>query len=209
VQAEALTRRLLELDPSNREARMLHNAANETLRRSSIQERIQANVRAVDDLLAAQRFPEAISSLESALALYPDNALLSARLAEARESYEQHLLAERRTTMEPPVGNDRTVLVAPDTLDRTSPPSGGPPEDFTRFFGSAEVNEPLDAFLTVLSCSDPYREGPLRLAASRSDGPKAICAFRKTVRSPANTQSFAGMALASRYRTREPRTART
>lgn len=168
VHAEALAQELLAIEPSNREARMLHSAASEALRRSSIQERIQAARRTAEDLLARGRFDEAVSALESAMALSPGDSLLSDRLAEVRKAVEQRQTQGRRPGTGPPAEGDRTVLVDADTLDRSPPPAATLPEDFTRFFGSAELDAPLNAFVTVLSCPDPYREGQTFPVKTRS-----------------------------------------
>ncbi len=71
VQAQSVARELLKLDPRDQEARKLLELVQQSLQQLSVQDRIEANLKAVDDLIEGKLFPEAISSLESALALFP------------------------------------------------------------------------------------------------------------------------------------------
>ncbi len=88
--AQAAVREILDLDAANREARELREKIQRELRRRKVQAPVEELVRKAEEDLAGRRFAKAITSLEAALQLDPDNADLRTRLEQARESRERH-----------------------------------------------------------------------------------------------------------------------
>jgi serine/threonine protein kinase len=183
VEAQTIVRNILDLDPTNPEARELRERVQESLQRMSSQSRIEANLKAVEDLMARGSFHEATVSLQSALRQYPDSPEVAKLLEEARRLQEQRLHAQQERTVG--LTGARTILVDPKTTDPKTtdlppPPESAaePPPNFTRYFGlgKPESDVPLSAYLTILSCPDSFREGqtvPIRSSSftiGRSQG---------------------------------------
>ena len=200
VEAQAIVRNIMDLDPTSPEARQLRDQVQQSLREMSAQSRIEANLKAVESQIVLGLFPEAIVSLESALRLYPDSPEIAKRLEEARRLQEQRLRAQPRRTEEPPSPSgktqpaagrkaDQTLLVDPKKLDLPSPPpeesAPEPPQDFTSYFPKPESDEPLTAYVMILSCPDSFREGhsvPVRsspFTIGRSEGDLLIMKIRR------------------------------
>ncbi len=181
VEAQSAVRGILELDPSNSEARRLREEIEESLQRMSAEAWIAAKLKAVDAQIARGSFNEAIASMDAALRLHPGSPEIAARLQDI-----QRLQQERARPQQPLVPEtDRTVLIDRKSADLPPTPEEAPdaPEQFTRFFGKpepdepaadftrtfkSESNEPLNAYVTIVSCADSFRVGqsiPIRSPA--------------------------------------------
>ncbi len=89
--AQGNLRRILELDPSNREALKLRPA----IQASSVRPRVESLLKNAEKEIASRRFPEAIQLYESALRLDKQNLQIRQLLDEAREQHEQRKGAAR------------------------------------------------------------------------------------------------------------------
>jgi serine/threonine protein kinase len=179
VEAQAFVRNILDLDPANGEARLLRQRVEESLRKMSARSRIEAILNAAEGQITKRQFHEAIASLESALKLDADDPDVVKFLARARGLQEQESRA-RMTQSGSGLEADRTLLVDPKITDLPPPAQESAvdlPQDFTTFFGKTEAGEPLNAYVTILSCPDSFREGqtvpvqssPFRIGRSEGD----------------------------------------
>ncbi len=172
VEAQAAIRGILELDPSNAEARRLRGQVEESIQRMSVQEQIAATLKAVDDQIERGTLNEAVASLESTRRLDPASPKVAARLQEIQRLQQERARPKQPLGPEP----DRTVLIDRKSTDLPPTPEEAPdaPEQFTRFFGKpepdepaadftrtfkSESNEPLNAYVTIVSCADSFRVG--------------------------------------------------
>ena len=86
--AQTLIRRVLELDPANRDARRLRTAVQEQVRARTLRAKVETLVRTGEQCLAARTFDEAVEAFQSALRL--NNAPeIAAQLASAQALLEQ------------------------------------------------------------------------------------------------------------------------
>jgi serine/threonine-protein kinase len=176
VQVEPILRNSLELDPMNPEAKKLRAQLQQALRqmsvRLSVRSQIEANLKAVDDQIARGLLAEASLSMESALRMYPNEPEFAKRLEQVRQ-LQNRARAQARVPEESPrpakdteqtggLKADLTVLV--DSKGTDLPPwpeesSAQPVREFTEYFGKPELDGPLHASITILSCPDSFREG--------------------------------------------------
>jgi serine/threonine protein kinase len=169
AEAEPILRNIVELDPANREARQLLSQVVASLRQRFVSSGIEANLRAADDQISRGLLAEAAESLEAALRLYPGQPEFAKRLEEVRGLRQQQAETEARQHGEPPAvatrgpNADTTMLVDAKSADLPPPdqPGAPPPPDLTAYFGTADVEEPLRASVTIVSCPDSFREGEM------------------------------------------------
>ena len=93
--AHSVVRRVLELDPGNKEARQLREQIQQQLHRQSVQPRIEALVKSGEEAVASRRFQDAIPLFESALRLNPADSGIRIRMDTARKLMEECAVAAR------------------------------------------------------------------------------------------------------------------
>jgi hypothetical protein len=93
--ANTVVRSMLELDPSNREARQFREAIQEQLQWRAVKPRVEALVKGAEESLAQRQFPEALEMFESALKLDNGDTSIRIRMEQARAAYEQSRRAEQ------------------------------------------------------------------------------------------------------------------
>ena len=94
-QANVALQRILELDPSNRDAHGLMSGVKQQLHRRNVQPRIDGLIKRADEFVSARNFRQAAESIEAALKLSQTDSSLRARLEEIRKLQEQALKAEK------------------------------------------------------------------------------------------------------------------
>ena len=171
VEAQAMVRNIVDLDPANPEVRELRAQVEQSLRQMSARAQIEAALKAVEGEIARGQFDYAIGSLESATRLDPSSPEVAKLMEEARAALQRE---QKRRTEEPPnpsgegeraagFEGDRTVLVDPKKMADFAPPpekpDAAPPRDVTAYFGKPGSDKPLSAYVTILSCPDSFREG--------------------------------------------------
>jgi eukaryotic-like serine/threonine-protein kinase len=82
--AQAILSEVFDLDPANREARLLRETIQGQLLDRLIRPKVEALIKKADDALAARRSEEAIESFEAALRLDRDNKVVAEKLEDAR-----------------------------------------------------------------------------------------------------------------------------
>ncbi|MGH9593411.1 MAG: protein kinase domain-containing protein, partial [Bryobacteraceae bacterium] len=104
-EATALTRKILDLDPSNAEARQLREAIQEEMRQRAIRPRVAALMRQAETEAQRRNYPYALRAVESALRLIPADPAIrhyQANLVAIAERVEEatRSLARARAEME-------------------------------------------------------------------------------------------------------------
>ena len=87
-EAQAMVRRILDLDPANAEARQLRDQISRQVQRRSVRPKVENLLKDAERELAERRFGEATESLESALRLDPNDSSIRVRLDESRRLAE-------------------------------------------------------------------------------------------------------------------------
>jgi serine/threonine-protein kinase len=183
VESQAAIRNILELDPYHREARKLREAVQSRIAAMSVQSRVEAIVKSAEDQISRQMYSEAKASLESALRLSPASVeaarLLDEVVRRTREQQQRSRLEQSKSS--PELTADRTVVVDPQIADLPPPAppdrTAEPPREVTRYFKISGRAEPLKAYLTIVGCPDPFREGqtiPIESSRLLSAGMKGI-----------------------------------
>lgn len=94
-EAQAAAQKILELDPSNREAQSLLQQVRQRLQRRLIQPRINAMLQKAEQEVQSREFRSAIECLESALRLTGTDPAIEGRLGQVRNLLEHSRRAER------------------------------------------------------------------------------------------------------------------
>jgi len=94
-EAQAAAQRILELDPSNREAHALLVSVKQKLQRRLIQPRIDGLLQKAEQEVQARSFGTAIEALESALRLSHTDPAIQGRLTQVKALQEQARKADR------------------------------------------------------------------------------------------------------------------
>jgi serine/threonine-protein kinase len=102
--ALSLLNEAIDLDAANQAARQLRDAVQVELRRRLVRPRIEAMLGKADQSLAEGNYNDAVQTLESALRLDPDDAMLQARSRDAQQQRHQtresqRLVAEARADL--------------------------------------------------------------------------------------------------------------
>jgi serine/threonine protein kinase len=170
VEAEALARKVLELDPSNRECRSLLQQLQKPLRQMSVRTRVEALLKKAQDAMAAGQFREALESLEVAARLDAANPQIQTLREDLRRAQDEHLRAQRLAAEEEQklrgrgqaaASPDATMLLQKsDILPPVPEEPSVPAEEFTRLIGKSVLEKPgFNAYITILSCPDSFHEG--------------------------------------------------
>jgi serine/threonine protein kinase len=94
-EAAPLLREILDLDPGNRRARELREAAQAKPARKPMPPVVDALVKTGEQELNARRFAEAIQNFESALHIDPNNSQIRILIDQARTAQERNVIADR------------------------------------------------------------------------------------------------------------------
>jgi serine/threonine protein kinase len=168
IDAEPLVRKILELDPNNSEARVLRDKVLHSIRQRPIGQRVEAVLKAARDALAAGQFQAALESLDAAARLDSANQHINNLRADVRRAQEESIRArslaeeeeqKREEGQAGPSRDDATIHLKVEI----SPPGQeplAPAEGLTKFIAKSELEKPaFNAYLTILSCPDSFREG--------------------------------------------------
>jgi serine/threonine protein kinase len=185
VEAQALARKILELDPYNSEGRDLLQQVQNSLRQMAERDRVEAVQKAAQDAMAAGKFDQAMEVLGTTERLYPASQEIQILQAELRRAREEHIRARRLAEEERKKHEEEQAAALPDDatirlkieVPRAAPEKPlAPAEGFTQLIAKPDAAKPaFNASLTILSCPDSFREGqtiPLlspRFTIGRSD----------------------------------------
>lgn len=93
--AQSVIRRILELDPSNKQARQWREDLRERSRRQAIRPRVDELIRRAEEDVEKRNYSAALEKIDSALRLDPVNTTLRSRLEQFREDAEKVKRADR------------------------------------------------------------------------------------------------------------------